>query len=407
MAMEELFRLARTTTVAQILERDDFAKRFAARAADLACSSCSTRCCRATTRSRCAPTSSSAAPTRRSTCCSAATSSAPTASPSRRSSRCRSCPGSTASGRCRSRSATTSASPSRPRRSTARRCAARRGDGRAGIELLLGGRAAGRRRPRATPSARSRAALVARFHDAEAARRGRGALRPRLRRSSDRPRRSTRSRSPRRRAGPPAGAASPTRFGALALGGAAAAGPGRRALDGEPLAGGRLDLARRAPRRARPAGRQAAASRAPASATEPSASAPAVRQAVLPGARSAVGYLRPYRRARALRVDGGYSSRGCARSDSGVLGSPEPCTSGFHSGSSAQLYCHAPSAPRAPARESRSEESPPEEARRSLKTQQHAHLGSNGPSRCASRFDPSGHAPARAGRRTLRIEPRR
>jgi tyrosyl-tRNA synthetase len=32
MRMEELFRLARTTTVAQILERDDFAKRFAAQA---------------------------------------------------------------------------------------------------------------------------------------------------------------------------------------------------------------------------------------------------------------------------------------------------------------------------------------------------------------------------------------
>jgi tyrosyl-tRNA synthetase len=31
MSMEELFRLARTTTVAQILERDDFAKRYAAR----------------------------------------------------------------------------------------------------------------------------------------------------------------------------------------------------------------------------------------------------------------------------------------------------------------------------------------------------------------------------------------
>ena len=31
MTMEELFRLARTTTVAQILERDDFAKRYAAR----------------------------------------------------------------------------------------------------------------------------------------------------------------------------------------------------------------------------------------------------------------------------------------------------------------------------------------------------------------------------------------
>ena len=30
MSMEELFRLARITTVAQLLERDDFAKRFAA-----------------------------------------------------------------------------------------------------------------------------------------------------------------------------------------------------------------------------------------------------------------------------------------------------------------------------------------------------------------------------------------
>src|SRR5204862_7448986 len=32
MPMEELFKLARTATVAQMLERDDFAKRFAARA---------------------------------------------------------------------------------------------------------------------------------------------------------------------------------------------------------------------------------------------------------------------------------------------------------------------------------------------------------------------------------------
>ena len=32
MPMQELFKLARTATVAQMLERDDFAKRFAARA---------------------------------------------------------------------------------------------------------------------------------------------------------------------------------------------------------------------------------------------------------------------------------------------------------------------------------------------------------------------------------------
>jgi tyrosyl-tRNA synthetase len=36
MPMEELFRLVRTSTVAQLLERDDFAKRFAAHRADLA-----------------------------------------------------------------------------------------------------------------------------------------------------------------------------------------------------------------------------------------------------------------------------------------------------------------------------------------------------------------------------------
>ena len=35
MPMEELFRLARTTTVAQLLERDDFAKRWAANCSDL------------------------------------------------------------------------------------------------------------------------------------------------------------------------------------------------------------------------------------------------------------------------------------------------------------------------------------------------------------------------------------
>ena len=85
MPMAELLALVRTTTVAQLLERDDFAKRWSARTSRSRCSSCSTRCCRATTRWRSTPTSSSAAPTRSSTCCSGATSSAPTASPSRRS----------------------------------------------------------------------------------------------------------------------------------------------------------------------------------------------------------------------------------------------------------------------------------------------------------------------------------
>ena len=67
MPMEELFRLVRTATVAQLLERDDFAKRWR-RASRSPCSSCSIPCCRATTPWRCGPTSSSAAPTRPSTC---------------------------------------------------------------------------------------------------------------------------------------------------------------------------------------------------------------------------------------------------------------------------------------------------------------------------------------------------
>ena len=79
MPMEDLFRLARTSTVAQILERDDFAKRYSARPPDHRSSSCSTRCSRATTRWPCARTWSSAAPTRSSTSSSRATSSRPTA----------------------------------------------------------------------------------------------------------------------------------------------------------------------------------------------------------------------------------------------------------------------------------------------------------------------------------------
>ena len=67
------FRLVRTVTVAQLLERDDFAKRCAAREPISHARAALPACCRATTRWRCAPTSSSAAPTRSSTCCWAAT----------------------------------------------------------------------------------------------------------------------------------------------------------------------------------------------------------------------------------------------------------------------------------------------------------------------------------------------
>ena len=168
MRAEDLFRLARVATVAQILERDDFATRFAERRADLGARDACTRCCRATTRWRSGPTSSSAAPTRRSTCCSAATSSGPTASPSRSSSRCRSCRGSTAPRRCPSRWATTSASPSRPTSSSARRCACPTRRWTRGSTLLAVPRPPEGTGPRDAKRALARG-IVERFHGADAA----------------------------------------------------------------------------------------------------------------------------------------------------------------------------------------------------------------------------------------------
>ena len=82
MPMADLFALLRTTTVAQLLERDDFAKRFAA-GEPISVLELLYPLLQGSTRSRSTPTSSSAAPTRSSTCCSGATSSAPTASRSR------------------------------------------------------------------------------------------------------------------------------------------------------------------------------------------------------------------------------------------------------------------------------------------------------------------------------------
>ena len=68
MGTEELFRLARVPTVAQLLERDDFARRFKAHGADLAAraavpGAAGLRLGRGARR-----TSSSAGPTRPSTC---------------------------------------------------------------------------------------------------------------------------------------------------------------------------------------------------------------------------------------------------------------------------------------------------------------------------------------------------
>ena len=79
MEPEALLGLLAQTTVARLIERDDFQKRPAGRGADRGARSCSTRCCRAMTRLRLRPTSSWGGPTRSSTCSSAATSRPPTA----------------------------------------------------------------------------------------------------------------------------------------------------------------------------------------------------------------------------------------------------------------------------------------------------------------------------------------
>ena len=156
MPMEELFRLARTTTVAQMLERDDFAKRYAAAQpisvlellypllqgydsvavrADVELGGTDQTfnllLGRDVQRAYGA----------------ARAGGADDADPARAS---------TAPRRCRSRWATTSASPSRPRRCSARRCALP-DEAMDDVVRAAGHRApAGRRRRRATPSARWR-----------------------------------------------------------------------------------------------------------------------------------------------------------------------------------------------------------------------------------------------------------
>ena len=77
MPMEDLFRLARTSTVAQLLERDDFAKRYAAER-PISMLELLYPLLQGYDSVAVEPTSSSAAPTRSSTSCSGATSSRPT-----------------------------------------------------------------------------------------------------------------------------------------------------------------------------------------------------------------------------------------------------------------------------------------------------------------------------------------
>ena len=125
--------------------------------ADLGARAALSAACRATTRSPCAPTSSSAAPTRSSTCCSGATCSARTASRSRSCSRCRSC-----RRRRRAEDVEVAGQPDRGdrvARGDVREDDAHPGRPRwtAGTELLLGEEPPPRLSGRATPSTRSRA----------------------------------------------------------------------------------------------------------------------------------------------------------------------------------------------------------------------------------------------------------
>ena len=82
MPMAELLALLRTTTVAQLLERDDFAKRFGARE-PISVLELLYPLLQGYDPWRSRQTSSSGGPTRRSICCLPATSSAPTACPDR------------------------------------------------------------------------------------------------------------------------------------------------------------------------------------------------------------------------------------------------------------------------------------------------------------------------------------
>ena len=106
----------------------------------------------------------------------------------------------------------------------------RRGAGAAGTSCCSASRAARGRRPRATPSARSRARSSARFHDEAAAAAAEARLRPRARRArAARGDRRGRARAPADGGACTCRRCSPSAFGVLALGGAAAARPGRRA----------------------------------------------------------------------------------------------------------------------------------------------------------------------------------
>ena len=184
MPMEDLFRLVRTVTVAQILERDDFSKRWAAQRADL--------------HARAAVPGAAGLRLRRGARRRRARRHRPDLQPAdgpRDPVRLRPAaavdPHRAAAGRHRRRAEDVqvagqprSASPSRPADMYGKTLQRpRRGAGRVVRRCCSGAPRAGGRAARATPSARSRARSWTRFHGADAAREAEAALRPRVRRA--------------------------------------------------------------------------------------------------------------------------------------------------------------------------------------------------------------------------------
>ena len=262
MPMEDLFRLARTSTVAQLLERDDFAKRYAARRADLDPRAALPAAPGLRLGGRRRRTSSSAAPTRSSTCCSArdiqqaygvrAAVDPHDADPAGHRRRAEDVE---VARQLRGRR------PSRPRRCSASSCGSRTTAMPIYYELLLDEPLDPALPPR-EPEARAwRAALTARFHGDGGRRGGRGALRPPARGARACPDDVEEHAFARRqRHGPPAGAAG-RRLRALALGGRGGCSPRRGVkLDGEPLDESAARPAGRAARRRGAPGRASGAS---------------------------------------------------------------------------------------------------------------------------------------------------
>ena len=319
------------------------------------CSSCSTRCCRAMTPSRSTRTSSSGGPTRSSTCCSGATSSAHYGRPQQAIMTMPILVGHRRHAQdVEVARATRSASPTRRRRCSARRwrsptrrwasttgCSSTarspdgpvRGVGELGRELGAGCQARARARDRRL------AAL------AGGGREGRGRIRPGLRparaAAGDR---GGELRPPRATSTCPALIAERVRD--LALGGAAADRAGRR-------------VARRGPARRRGAGAGGRARRRAGAAGRPAALPAPAGVLSRPGFRLASATLPPAAEtlARPDRASDGALRAGTAARYTPSVGPQAPSGAG-------------------------SDRSPPKEApfgkaRRSLKTQQHAHLRSD------------------------------